>query len=442
LQYTASFRLPEPRNLIWSSKNSHTAFAAAQLLWAYEALGDEKYLQAAKRTADMYLTVQDPAQGYWVHSYYYENGRYLPGDTKPLIQDHCQTAPLFLLAYMYRVTQDRRYLQAAIKNADFLVQAQNPNGSWPHHYDPIRRIGLGQGEIIGQGEVNDYGTSGPIEALLAMAHFTNQPRYRDAALNGANWLAAALIETNKVVGWAGQYSDKNQPLPARHHEPAAVTQYAARWAAKGLIAAFRETQDDKYLLPLRKTIKWFDENKEQGGWWWDYDVSSGRPIRMVKRQIYFLDDPEQLKAYILASGGTPTMRGDWVNVEQLRREVRDASNNPQGKVQPQPSRDDLRKYVETTAPRYVASFIEADTAWNPVAGLYTFPSDSGLSTDLVRHQVVRFCDLLMRARAARGDIPADNPLFRHTEAFVGWNKVLHQPKPQNNIFDSLTLLLR
>ncbi len=41
-----------------------------------------------------------------------------------------------------------------------------------------------------------------------------------------------------------------------------------------------------------------------------------------------------------------------------------------------------------------------------------------------RSRCVRFCDLLMRARAAHGDIPAANPLFRRIDAFVGWSKVL------------------
>ena len=58
------------------------------------------------------------------------------------------------------------------------------------------------------------------------------------------------------------------------------------------------------------------------------------------------------------------------------------------------------------------------------AGLYTWEYDSGLGTNLSRHEVVRICDLLMRARAVRGGIPLANPLFRHVDAWSGWNSIL------------------
>lgn len=42
---------------------------------------------------------------------------------------------------------------------------------------------------------------------------------------------------------------------------------------------------------------------------------------------------------------------------------------------------------------------------------------------LSKHQIARFLDLLMRARAVRGDIPVEDPAFRRREAFVGWHKI-------------------
>lgn len=425
LQYTAQFRLPEPRSLIYSSKDMHTAFAAAQLLWAYQCLGDTKYLQAAKKTADMYLATQNPADGYWISSYYYENGDYIPGETVALIQDRCQSGPLFLLAYMYHVTRDARYLQAAMKNADFLMRVQNPNGSWPHHYDPVRKAGVSTTGGVGSGEVNDYGTSNSIETLLAMAHLTGQTKYREAALRGADWLVATFIENGKVAGWAGQYNDRNQPLAARHHEPVAVTQLGSRWAAQGLLAAYRETQNEKYLVPLHKALAWSSTQQKRNRLWWDYDIATGRPIAMWRRQVYFLDDPKQVHEYKKVTGGKALIHGDLVGLSALSREVQNARDQSQTKISQQPNRTALQKYVAATAPHYVKSYIEGgNPPLNPEAGLYTFSSTAGLSTSLVRHQVVRFCDLLMRARAARGDIPVDNPIFRHVEASVGWGKVL------------------
>jgi hypothetical protein len=430
LQWTAKFRMPEPRNMIWLSKDAHTAFGAMHLLFAYEALGDETYLHAARNTADMYVTTQDPDLGYWIHGYYYDNGEYVPDTQNPLIQDHCQTGPITLLAYMHRVTGEQKYLDALKRGADFLIVAQNDNGSWPHHYDVESGIGETAQMLPGGGEINDYGTSGPVTALLNVYEYTGEERYREAALKGADWLMESFIDNGKVAGWAGQYDADNQPAAARHFEPPAVTQYGARWAANGLFAAYRETGDEKYLAPVARVLEWFEQNKVmvdgEAAWWWDYDVETGRPIRMYDRQIYFMDDPQQIAEYMrVTAASNPPQAKDSVNVPGLQNQYEDILAQPHGRVLDQPTQEELAEYVQAAAPNYVAGYIEGGSPpLNERVGLYTWDYQSGWRTNLSRHQVARFCDLLMRARAGRGDIAADNPLFRRIDPGVGWNKVL------------------
>ncbi|MBD3292714.1 MAG: hypothetical protein GF393_07290 [Armatimonadia bacterium] len=431
LQWTAKFRMPEPRNMIWLSKDSHTAFGAAEMLFAYEATGDERYLQAARATGDMYIETQNDEFGLWHHGYYYEDGRYIPdAGHHALIQDHCQTGPIFLLCYLHRVTGEQKYLDAAKKGADFLIIAQNANGSWPHHWLLKTETGVTARGIEGGGEVNDYGTSGPVQALLNMHEYTGDERYREAALRGADWLVEAFIDNGEIAGWAGQYDAENNPAPARHFEPPSVTQYGARWAASGLYAAYRETLDEKYLAPMARVIEWFNDNAimfdGEEGWWWDYDAETGRPIKMYRNEVYFLDDPAQVEKLVeVTAADGPPRPADRVNVPGLRNQYEDVVAHPEGRVREQPTQEELAEYVERTAPYYVRAFIEGGSPpLNERVGLYTWEYQSGLGTNLVRHQVVRFCDLMMRARAARGDIPADNPLFRRIDAYVSWNKVL------------------
>ena len=370
----------------------------------------------------------DPTYSYWLDSYYYENGRYLPGDTIVLIQDHCQTGPLFFLAYMYRVTGDLRYLQAAQKNADFLIRAQNANGSWSHHYNLAQRQGVSTTGVVGGGEVNDYGMSDPVKALLAIARLTGHTKYREAALRGADWLVTAFISNGKVVGWAGQYNYKNQPIEARHHEPAAVTQLGTRWAAVGLLAAYQETKNEKYLVPLRKALDWAVAQHKHDGLWAYYDIVTGRPISMWRRHIYFLDDPKQVQEYKGATGGKDLAHGDFMNFTSLEREVQQATGKVKVAINLPPSREQLQKLVATTAPIFVKSYIEGgDPPLNPAVGLYVSPSPAGLSTRLVHHQIIRFCDLMKRARAMRGDIPISDELLQPIQAFVGWEKIMSAP---------------
>ena len=79
-----------------------------------------------------------------------------------------------------------------------------------------------------------------------------------------------------------------------------------------------------------------------------------------------------------------------------------------GRVLPQPTREELAEYVAEFKTRFAA---EPHT-------LYPNRWQAGYGLTLTRYQVVRFCDLLMRARAVRGDIPLDNPLFRRIDAWV------------------------
>jgi len=423
LQYNGRFRLPAPKNMIGLTKDNQTAFGAAELLWAYETLGDKKYLDAAVKTGEMYLETQSD-KGYWVYGYYYEDNRYIPATSDVSIQDHVQTGPISFLTYLYIVTGDERYLNAAKKNADFLVNIQNPNGSWSHHYDPIVQQSLSSTGDVGGGEINDYGTSAPVEALLELYKVTGDTKYRSAALKGASWIENALIENDTVIGWAGQYNANNKPIEARHFEPVSVTQLGIHWAARGLLAAYRETKNEKFLEPLKKTLDWLDRNKVGNGWWFDYDISTGRPIAMWQRQIYFLDDSQQIKNYVNVSGRKlPTPTND-INYDAFRRVMKDTIKYPAGLILEIPTKGKLIEYVSDAAPIIVQKYIEGGSS--PVdseTGLYLFEGPSGLYTNLVRHQVIRGLNLLMRARAARGDIPLDQPQFKHNKSFVGWHQI-------------------
>ncbi|MFW5869108.1 MAG: hypothetical protein ACOCX2_14885, partial [Armatimonadota bacterium] len=89
----AKTRLPAPDAYVQCSKDNHTAFGAMMLAFAYEALGDERYLDAAVRTAEMYLAAQND-EGWWCHGYWFEDGEYVPDAPLALIQDHVQTGPM------------------------------------------------------------------------------------------------------------------------------------------------------------------------------------------------------------------------------------------------------------------------------------------------------------------------------------------------------------
>ena len=140
--------------------------------------------------------------------------------------------------------------------------------------------------------------------------------------------------------------------------------------------------------------------------------------------IFFIDEPAELQAYIDASGQPAPKPTDSVQVAQLRNETEKVAANPEGSLMDTQTADQLRAYVEQQAPHYIDYYVGSATQpLNEQAGLFTHQSTAGEAVSLVRHQIVRFLDVLMRARAARGDIAADDPALRRTEAFVGWHKI-------------------
>ena len=422
-------RLPETDGYFLGSKDGNTAFGGLFLAWGYEALGDERYLQAAERTGQMYLRLQSDG-GWWQHSYVYENDEYVPTRDMILLQDHAQTGPMMLMMYLHRLTGKAEYLEAGMRSADFLASAQNDNGSWSYIYDAEQGIGLTAQRTPGGGEVNDYGTSGPIEALLHMARLTGKAEYREAALRGADWLVDVMIDNGKVVGWAAQYDAQNQPIPARHFEPASVSIYGSRWAAPGLAAAYWETRDERYLDPLNRVIAWLEANEAQPGqWWWDYEVETGRPIQMWERKIYYLDDPAQVEEFARVSGRTP-QTSTVGRPDLLRGTVTSAVSQPWGKITEPPTREGLARYVESQASGLAEWFLaNPSQGFDEEAGMFLSRAQSGRAMTLHPHQCVRLLELLMKARAARGDVPIDEPMLRRVEmSQMNWNAALPVPE--------------
>jgi len=422
-------RLPETDGYFLASKDNHTAFGALLLAWGYEALGDERYLQAAERTGQMYLQTQSD-EGWWINSYVFEDGAYVPTKSAVWIQDHALTGPMMLLMQLHRLTGKTEYRDAAVRCADFLVRIQNPNGSWSHHYDQDAGVAMTARGTPGGGEINDYGTSGPIEALICMHRLTGKPEYRAAALRGADWQVEVFIDNGQVAGWAAQYDDQNRPVVARNFEPASVATYGARWAAPGLCIAYAETRDDRYLTSLRRAADWLEAQQvEPGRWWDDHEIETGRPIAMHANQIYYLDDPAQVQAYTQAAG-RPAATVTSGRPDILRNLANAAMTKPWGAISGPPTVEGLQRSVPAEA-QFVAEYYltSPNQSFRPEPGMFLYDAKAGPAMTLHPHQVVRLLGTLMRARAARGEVPVGAPMLRRIEdSTMHWNAALPVPE--------------
>jgi PelA/Pel-15E family pectate lyase len=290
-----------------SNEKSHASpYFGGLYLYAYEVLGDYDYFETAMRTADLLVAVQDPG-GYWAKEYkvtlqgvkpYASDKRHV------MFQDSVQSHPIFFLAYLHRLTGDRRYRDALERAGAFYLKAQNPNGSWPHHYDAVSNVGRTHTNKPRGGEINDLATNDAIDIMVLMYHLTQDPKYVNALKRVGQWLIDAQLK-GATRGWALQYDEHNRPIAARDFEPAACSGTASLLAAEALVEIYRLSSDERYLAPIRACIEWIESRSPDGTMWEVLDPTSGRPIATWAGKRYELDDPAQLKQ----ARETPTNQG-------------------------------------------------------------------------------------------------------------------------------------
>ena len=284
-------------DIITNDKSRGSAYVAAQFAYAYELLQDYHALDIAKKTADFYVRAQSP-EGAWLYLYKVGPNRIECGSHKPeyKFQDSCQSHPLYLLAYMYRLTGTKQYLEAMKKCGEFYLSAQNPDGSWSHHYDMEAKVGRTCRGLPQGGEINDLAMNDAIDVMILMYHLTKERKYIDAVKRAGEWLLKAQFK-GAVCGWADQYDREMNPIWARHFEPPALSWESTRHASQAMVTLYRLSGDERYREALRSTAEWFQKKFPDGKCFAYYDIQTGRPVLAHMDHIYFLDDPEQMAKY-------------------------------------------------------------------------------------------------------------------------------------------------
>ena len=292
---SSSVVIPYTHNYFNGGKDGNSAACAMRLLNGYVTLGETRYLEAAGRTAAALIRLQS-TEGSWPYASTYDPGtRTFVSKQNPTLaglQDHVQAHPTLLLQLLHRFTGKEEYKQAADKGLAFMLRTQNPNGSWSHHWDLEENIGeAAQSNYKNAGELNDDATQDQMTMMLAAYRVTGDVRYLSSFLRAADWIKSAFID-KQGKGWAQQYDENNNPIPARHFEPPAISlSEGAHSIPRMLMRACRITGDESYLEPCRKWRQWMLDNRvftndEKTKWGWHiyYDPETGEPYRMVKRK--------------------------------------------------------------------------------------------------------------------------------------------------------------
>jgi len=204
-----------------------TIFNTGQVIFgwvrAFEEEHDERYRQAAIRAADWLIEVMDE-DGCWR-----KFGSPMTG--KQINTYNTRTA--WSLARVFDITGERRYLEAAVKNAEWAITQRNSSG-W-----------LAQNCLQDSTQPFTHTIAYAMRGLLEIGAAADRPDLIDAAIVMANAMISALPANGKQ---AGRFNDKWQPT-VKWSCLTGDCQLAINWGR-----LYKITGDDKYKQATTKIL--------------------------------------------------------------------------------------------------------------------------------------------------------------------------------------------
>jgi len=154
-----------------------------------EFAGQSEYRERAIRMAEWESAIQLPAGGV-------RAGTLDAEQVVPTIFNTGQV--LFGWLSAWQQTRDARFRDSAVRAADWLVAAQDPDGAWRRFASPFSAHA-----------VNTYNTRVAF-ALAKTGHVLGEPRYLDAAVRNVQWALTQM----RANGWLenNDLEDNEQPL--------------------------------------------------------------------------------------------------------------------------------------------------------------------------------------------------------------------------------------
>jgi len=204
----------------WSTSYPETTgYIVPTLLACARALNQDDLRQRARRMLDWLVSIQFPEGGFQAG----------PIGAEPKVPTIFNTGQIMMgLAAGVREFGDERYHAAMCRAADWLVQAQDPDGCWRQFPSPFTAPGD-----------RTYDTH-VAWGLLEAARVEPDKPYAEAALANVRW-ALALQQPN---GWLDRCCLQMPSQPLTH---------TLGYALRGVVEAYRFSRDESFLKAARKT---------------------------------------------------------------------------------------------------------------------------------------------------------------------------------------------
>ena len=342
-------------SMIWVQPPGTPSVGAA-FLGAYEATGDERYLEAARGAADALVWGQLASGGWdyrvdfdvegskrWYYRRDVEAGDMEAGErrnTTTLDDDNTQSA----LRLLMRVDRATGFADADVRRAveyglEALLEAQYPNGAWPQRYSAFPDPEKFRVEKARYPEswsrthpkkryqvyytFNDNTIADVIETMLDAYHAYADERYLAAARRGGEFMVLAQMPEPQPA-WAQQYNADMEPAWARRFEPPAITGGESFGVMRSLLDLHVETGEERFLEPVPRALDWAERSVlPDGKLARFYELRTNEPLYFTREYELTYSDADMPTHYAfkVSAGRIASTRAYY---ERILREGREA----------------------------------------------------------------------------------------------------------------------
>jgi PelA/Pel-15E family pectate lyase len=283
-------------------------------LKAYEATGDKFYVEAARETAEALVYGQLQSGGWTQVIHFapakrlgkYRNGKGGSWNVSSLDDGQTQSA-LQMLAFTDQALKFKHteIHEAARFGFESLLKAQFPNGAFPQVWtgpvksQPVVKARFPDYDWKTEGRVKNYwdyytlndNLAGTVADTLITAHRVyKDDKFKSALEKLGDFLILAQLPDSQP-GWCQQYSYEMVPIWARKFEPAAIAGLESQDVMETLIKIARYAGNKKYLEPLPRALKYFDQSRLPDGMLARYyEFKTNKPLYMDAKYQLTYDD--------------------------------------------------------------------------------------------------------------------------------------------------------